>query len=111
MTLNVMAQYIRCTRVHFQLMYNIIYIHIIYVRTVCMHNKRFIHRAYIGANVCNTKSYYGVYNTYVCVHPLCMHYIYSYSCVHVCTCVCIHVLEVAIAFSVSHSYWFTASNA
>ena len=34
-----------CTRVHFQLM--CIYIHIIYVRTVCMHNKRFIHRAYI----------------------------------------------------------------
>ena len=110
MTLNVMAQYIRCTRVHFQLMY--IYIHIIYVHTVCMHNKRFIHRAYIGANVYVTQSHIMVcINTYVCVHPLCMHYIYSYSCVHVCTCVCIHVFEVAIAFSVSDGHWFTASDA
>ena len=87
MTLNVMAQYIRCTRVHFQLM--CIYIHIIYVRTVCMHNKRFIHRAYIGANVCNTKSYYGVYNTYVYVYIL-VHALYIFIFVRACVHVCVH---------------------
>ena len=82
-----------------------------YVQYVCIIKGLYTEHIYRCKCICNTKSYYGVYNTYVYILCACIIRIYSYSCVHVCTCVCIHVFEVDIAFSVSHGYWFTASDA
>ena len=67
--------------------------------------------------ICNTKSYYGVHNTYVYMYTYIrmytsfVHALYIFTFVRACVSVCIHAFEVDIAFSVSHGYWFTASDA